>query len=77
MIELRGLTEQQIEMADIIWNTESQAELDEWILGLSDDDRTECRSIIQLLTLEVIDHDTRHFKTFPQADLVIEHIKSL
>jgi len=77
MIELRGLTEHQVELLDIIWNIDSMPEVEEWVATLSDSDQMECHSLIELLAIEIMDSQLKLSVKFPEADKVIKHIKAL
>lgn len=77
MIELRGLTEHQVELLDIIWNIDSMPEVEEWIATLSDSDQKECHSLVELLAIEIMDSQLKLSVKFPEADKVIKHIKAL
>jgi hypothetical protein len=77
MFEIHGLTTRQVKLLDIIWSCKSQDELDELISNLSEDDQTECFSLVELLHLEVIDSQVESMTRFPKVNKIIKHIKSL
>lgn len=77
MIELQGLTAHQCELLDVIWSIESMPEVEAWVETLSDSDQQECRSLIELLAIEILDQQIRLAVKFPDAVKVINHIRSL
>ena len=77
MIEIHGLTTHQCELLEIIWSIESMAEAEEWISTLDIADQQQCRSLIELINIELLDAKIRMSVKFPEATKLIKRIRSL
>lgn len=77
MIELHGLTQHQVELLDIIWNLDTKSEFDDFIDRLDDEDQKMCYTLSQLLSIEIMDMTLDDITEFPEADSVINRIKSI
>jgi hypothetical protein len=77
MIELHGLTQHQVELLDIIWNLDTKSELDDFIDLLDEEDQKMCYTLSELLSIEIMDMALDGITEFPEADSVINRIKSI
>jgi len=77
MIELHGLTQHQVELLDIIWNLDTKSELDDFIDLLDEEDQKMCYTLSELLSIEIMDMALDWITEFPEADSVINRIKSI
>ena len=55
-ISLSNLTDEQVEMLDILWSMTELSEIEEWQSTLSPEDREMSESLIQLIILESMDN---------------------
>lgn len=55
-ISLSNLTDEQVEMLDILWSMPELSEIEEWQSTLSPEDREMSESLIQLIILESMDN---------------------
>jgi len=55
-ISLSNLTDEQVEMLDILWSMTELSEVEEWQSTLSPEDREMSESLIQLIILESMDN---------------------
>lgn len=77
MIELYGLNSRQVELLNILWNIDEMDEVEALISTLSERDQMECKTLMSLLVFEILDDSVNLDESFPQAQQVINHIKSL
>lgn len=54
-INIENLTDEQIEMLDIIWSLKTMDAVQDWFSELSEDDRQMAITLITLLKVELID----------------------
>ena len=78
MINISGLTQEQVDMLDIIWSFDTKEEYDSWFELLDDDEASMCFGLMELLTLAIIDEALESKKVDPYkvAKQVINQIKS-
>lgn len=55
-ISLSNLTDEQVEMLDILWSMTELSEIEEWQSTLSPEDKEMSESLIQLIILESMDN---------------------
>lgn len=79
MINITGLTQEQVDMLDIIWSFDTKEEYNEWFETLDGDEYLMCRGLMELLTLAILDEALESKKTDPykEAKQVINQIKNL
>jgi len=77
MINIDGLTQEQVEMLDIIWAFASKDEYFDWLENLDDEELAMAQGLVQLLALAIID-EAQEELTDPYKDArqVIADIKS-
>lgn len=75
MIQIEGLTPRQVTLLDIIWNFETQEDVEDWLISLDDQDRKECEVLSKMLVYAVVDEAIQRMKTFPDAELAIRRVK--
>lgn len=73
IIRLEGLTPLQAELADRIWQLQSQAEVSAWLGELPRSLRQQAQSLLYLITVECIDQDPLDDLSLAQA--VIESVR--
>ena len=79
MINITGLTHEQVEMLDIIWSFKTKDEYYDWLEYLDDDERAMSRGLMELLTLAILDEalESKKVNTYKEANQVINQIKNL
>jgi hypothetical protein len=77
MININGLTQEQVEMLDIIWAFASKDEYFDWLENLDDEELAMAQGLVQLLALAIID-EAQEELTDPYKDArqVIADIQS-
>ena len=73
-IQIQGLTQNQVDLLDIMWAIESFEDFEAWILTLDRDVRCEVKILAELLILETMEEllvDTS------EAKLVIQKIMNI
>ena len=73
-IQIQGLTQNQVDLLDIMWAIESFEDFEAWILTLDRDVRREVKILAELLILETMEEllvDTS------EAKLVIQKIMNI
>ncbi len=70
MITLDGLTPNQVELADLIWNCETMSEVSEVI----EEHGSEAETIFELIMMEVWDQQVSKMKTYPEAEAIFAKI---
>lgn len=76
-MNIAGLTVKQSTMLDIIWNFQTREEYEEWKETLHGDDLLLSESLLYLLIVETIDHQTddpKNLKLFA-ANTVINKVR--
>jgi hypothetical protein len=73
IIRLEGLTPLQAELADRIWQLQSQAEVSAWLGELPRSLRQQAQSLLYLITVECIDQDP--LEDLSEAQAVIASVK--
>lgn len=66
-ISITGLTEEQIEMLDVMWALDSMEEYFEWYNQLSYRDQLQAETLQRLIILETIDSSFENAKVYPDA----------
>jgi hypothetical protein len=79
MINITGLTQEQVEMLDIIWSFKTKDEYYDWLEYLDDDERAMSRGLMELLTLAILDEalESKKVNPYKEANQVINQIKNL
>jgi len=79
MINITGLTQEQVEMLDIIWSFKTKDEYYDWLEYLDDDERAMSRGLMELLTLAILDEalESKKVNPYKEAKQVINQIKNL
>ena len=72
-IRLEGLTPLQVELADRIWQMDTQEAIGEWLGTLPCSLRQQAVSLLYLITVECIDQDP--IENFDLAQAVIEKVR--
>jgi hypothetical protein len=73
-MQIVGLTMQQVEMLDYMWNLNSANELKEWQETLDHEDLQTSMLLHELVILAAIDTDTEMLKQFPLAAKVLKKV---
>jgi hypothetical protein len=78
MININGLTHEQVEMLDIIWAFDTKEEYNDWLENLDGDEYLMCRGLMELLTLAILDEalESKKADPFKEAKQVINQVKS-
>jgi hypothetical protein len=80
MININGLTQEQVDMLDIIWAFDTKEEYNDWMENLDIEEYNMCRGLMELLTLAILDEalDNRGHKKdrYKEANQIINHVKS-
>ena len=80
MININGLTQEQVDMLDIIWAFDTKEEYNDWMENLDSEEYNMCRGLMELLTLAILDEalDNRGHKKdrYKEANQVINQVKS-
>jgi hypothetical protein len=78
MLNINGLTQEQVEMLDIIWSFDTKEEYESWFELLDDDEASMCFGLMELLTLAIIDEalESKKVDPYKEANQVINQIKS-
>lgn len=72
-MEINGLTEEQVEMLDFMWNELNTFEdYHEWYLCLDKRQQQMADTLQNMVILGAIDDDFEEMKTFPDATKVLE-----
>ncbi len=79
MLNITGLTQEQVDMLDIIWSFDTKEEYDSWFELLDDDEASMCFGLMELLTLAIIDEalESKKVDPYKEANQVINQIKNL
>ena len=75
MIEIHGLSERQIEIADMLWNLASTEQLRDWFDSLDRDTLFEAYIVHQMMLLAFLDQEP--LGRMKEARAVILHIQGL
>ena len=80
MININGLTQEQVDMLDIIWAFDTKEEYDDWLENLDIEEYNMCRGLMELLTLAILDESLenrgRPADRYKEANKVINQVKS-
>ena len=75
--ELEGLNSRQQVLADIMWSLEDYSDVEAFIKTLPDRERAECRSIIEMMRMAVVEQCYTGIKNTQAADQVVDRIRKL
>jgi hypothetical protein len=75
MIKIDGLTVQQKELCDIIWNLPDAESLNNWVSSLPRSELPMAWAMINMIIYETLDQDP--ITDFAEADEVIGYVRSL
>lgn len=73
MIEIHGVSKQESDMLDKIWQFQTEDEFIEWFDTLKYSEKLMCSKLLETLRIELI--DSENVDDFPQADLVLSKYK--
>lgn len=73
--ELHGLTPRQCALADIMWSLEEWSDIEAFIKTLPKADARECRNIIELMKMAIIEQCYDGIQDFEAAKAVINRVK--
>jgi hypothetical protein len=78
MINIDGLTQEQVDMLDIIWSFDTKEEYNEWFETLDGEEYMMCRGLMELLTLAILDEalEARKKDPYKEAKQIINQVKS-
>lgn len=77
MINIDGLTQEQVDMLDIIWSFKTKDEYEEWLDCLDREEYNTAMGLVQLLALAIIDEAMEELTDpYKEAKLVIQNIQS-
>jgi hypothetical protein len=80
MININGLTQEQVDMLDIIWAFDTKEEYNDWMENLDIEEYNMCRGLMELLTLAILDESLenrgRRTDRYKEANQVINQVKS-
>jgi hypothetical protein len=80
MININGLTQEQVDMLDVIWSFKTHDEYDNWLTCLDDYELNMARGLMELLTLaildEALDHRSHGPDRYKEANQIINQVKS-
>jgi predicted lipase len=80
MININGLTSEQVDMLDIIWAFDTKEEYNDWLENLDIEEYNMCRGLMELLTLAILDESLenrgRPADRYKEANKVINQVKS-
>lgn len=75
MITLTGLTDDQMDMLDIMWSLDTEEDYFNWYDCLDKEQQQMAELLQRLVIMESIDNDMAAMKKFPDAMKVIDSIK--
>lgn len=75
MIQLTGLTRRQVDMLNTIWNIETMDEVNEYISSLNRVDSRDCKTLINLIELELLDQDINNTPDWHESRQVLEKFR--
>jgi hypothetical protein len=76
MIEITGLTPEQIEMLDFMWNElDTEEDYFNWYDSLDEGQQRQAELLQRMVIMESIDEDMLAQASFPQAMKVIDSIR--
>ena len=70
-IRIDNLTEEQVEMLDIMWSFEMLDELEEWQSTLSSRERRMSEQLMRLVLIESLDQVLTEQKEFPEVKALL------
>ena len=70
-IRIDNLTEEQVEMLDIMWSFEMLDELEEWQSTLSSRERRMSEQLMRLVLIESLDQVLAEQKEFPEVKALL------
>jgi hypothetical protein len=80
MININGLTQEQVDMLDIIWAFDTKEEYNDWLENLDIEEYNMCRGLMELLTLAILDESLenrgRRADPYKEANKIINQVKS-
>lgn len=77
MIKIDGLTAEQVDMLEIIWNFKSKDEYNDWLENLDDEELAMAQGLMMLLALAIIDEAQEELTDpYKDANAVIRKIQS-
>jgi len=75
MIKVHGVNQFQQQLLDIMWELETQEDLEAWASKLTPAMRRECEILEQLLILALIDSEVEKMDRFPEVMFKLHQIK--
>lgn len=71
-INITGLTEEQVEMLEVMWSLDSTEEYFTWYESLSHQDQQIAETLQRLIIIESIDEAFTDAKSYPEANRLLK-----
>lgn len=76
MVTLTGLTEAQAEMCEVLWNLETQHEVDQYMKSLSSNECQMAQTLIQMMIQESVEDQVNSQDYIKEIDDILNDYKS-
>jgi hypothetical protein len=73
--KIEGLSKKQVALLDIMWTLQEPDDVDNFIRSLPPADARMARSLVTLLTYEMLEEWLDGVSEFPEAESVIERVR--
>ena len=73
-IRLEGLSEEQVELLDIMWSFDSSEDFLEWKYTLNNRLQMQVDVLVQLLGYEIMEREIQAMETYPDAEKILKKI---
>ena len=75
MITLTGLTDRQTQLCDMLWACDTQAEVNELLDELYEPERTEARTLQEMMMQEAAEEELSLMERYPDAEAMLDRLK--
>ena len=74
-MEIRGLTDRQVELCDMLWACDTQEDVAELMEMLYEPERTQAKTLMQIMLMEEVEEELSLMERYPEAEAMLDRLK--
>ena len=74
-MEIRGLTDRQVELCDMLWACDTQEDVAELMEMLYEPERTQAKTLMQIMLMEEVEEELSLMERYPDAEAMLDRLK--
>lgn len=74
-MEIRGLTNRQVELCDMLWACDTQEDVAELMEMLYEPERSQAETLMQIMLMEEVEEELSLMERYPDAEAMLDRLK--